>query len=158
MSVSTQHVVTTANKDGSTTISVTNTQVSFSSAKGSEGKVLSSTTQASSFTWSKDGTKMISKSEGPVQNVSVGDAGKLIAGGATNIGQVQQSAHAGTLGLFPGRVAHDMKTHPFRAIGRALAIGALTIDPPTTLAGAALAAGSAGADFGESMQHSKEEQ
>jgi len=59
---------------------------------------------------------------------------------------------------FARAVGHDVATHPFRMLGRALGIAALTVDPPTTPLGVGLAVGAAGADLGESVQHAGEEQ
>ena len=52
-------------------------------------------------------------------------------------------------------IAADISNHPIRTIGRALGIAALTVDPPTTLLGAGLAAGAAGGDFGSAMWEDK---
>jgi RHS repeat-associated protein len=143
---------TTPNADGTTTMSSTTTTATYSVKDGEEGKALGFTTSSSSTTFSADG-KVISASNDPSHNISAGDAGKLMTafGGSVGLSGLQQTAHGDALSKFPGEVAEDLKTHPFRNLGRALIIGFLIVDPPTTPLGVAAAVSTAATDLGSSL-------
>jgi hypothetical protein len=91
-------------------------------------------------------------------DVSISEKQAIGTVGTRAFNDARESALPSFATQFGRALRSDVVNHPFRAIGRAIAIGALTIDPPTSVHGAGLVVGGAAADLGESVQHAREEE
>jgi RHS repeat-associated protein len=152
-----QTQTSTQNSDGTTTVVTTATSASFSTKKGEEGKFLGASQSINTMVLGPDGTKgVVSSTDTYNGNLSYGGAVKAM--GASAMAAGAEAALPSFARQFARALGRDAYHHPFRMIGRAIAIGALSIDPPTTPLGAGLAVGGAAADLGESVQHANEEQ
>ena len=144
------------NADGTTTVTrtTTTTTYTFNAAGNMTGG--QQQVQVSNATFSQTGAVHWQTS---TSTKTLGYSNAASQFGADNLGNFQNSFldTRGMLVRTPGAIGRDIKNHPFRAIGRGIAIGFLTADPPTAPLGAALAVAGAAADLGESVQHANEE-
>jgi hypothetical protein len=155
--VTSQQQTSTKNADGTTTVVTTTTSASFSTEKGKEGTFLGANQSVNTMVLGPDGTKgVVSSADTYNGNLGYGDAVKAMGADAMAAGV--QASLPSLARQFANALGRDVYHHPFRTIGRAIAIGALTADPPASLLGAGLAATGAAADLGESVQHATEEQ
>jgi hypothetical protein len=150
---------TTKNADGTTTTVTTTTLITFASGTNDAGTFRGADRVVNTRVTTADGSP--ANVAGGNDNTSVTHISQKDAIGAVGsraFTDAQQSAKPSFGSLFGTALHNDVVNHPFRTIGRAIAIGALTADPPTSLLGAGLAATGAAADLGESVQHATEEQ
>jgi RHS repeat-associated protein len=147
----------TKNADGTTTVVTTTTSATFSTEKGKEGTFLGANQSVNTMILGSDAKATIVSSTN-TYNGNLGYGGAVKAMGAKAMAAGAEAALPGFAKQFATALGRDVYHHPFRTIGRAIAIGALTADPPTSLLGAGLAATGAAADLGESVQHATEEQ
>jgi hypothetical protein len=157
--VSFSQQTSTKNADGNTVTVTTTINVTFGSDKNNAGAFLGADKEVNTRVTTPDGSPANvagGNDNTTVANISQKEA--IGAVGARAFTDAQQSAKPGFGSLFGSALRSDVVNHPFRAIGRAIAIGALTADPSTSLLGAGLAATGAAADVGESIQHANEEQ
>jgi hypothetical protein len=149
-----QQQTSTKNADGTTTVVTTTTSASFSTKKGEEGKFLGAGQSVSTMVLGSDAkATILSSTDTNKENLSYGDAVKAMGANAMAAGV--QAALPSFARQFANALGRDAYHHPFRMIGRAIAIGALTIDPPTSPLGVGLAVGGATADLGESVQRER---
>jgi RHS repeat-associated protein len=150
------NTTTVTSADGKTTTTTnTYTSLTFSTEKGHEGE-FKGATQYSMTVVSSNGSSMPKITIGPDASISEKQAIGTVGTRAFN--DARESALPSLATQFGGALRRDVVNHPFRTIGRAIALGALTVDPPTSLLGAGLMAAGAAADLGESVQHAREEE
>jgi hypothetical protein len=157
--VSFSQQTTTKDANGNTVTVTITINVTFGSGKDNAGQFLGAFKDVETRVTAPDGSPAnVAGGNDDTTVTKISQKEAVSAVGARAFTDAQQSAKPGFGSLFGTALRNDVVNHPFRTIGRAIAVGGLTIDPPTSPLGAGLAVGGAAADLGESVQHANEEQ
>lgn len=151
---------TTTDSNGVQHVTITSTTAYFSTAEGSEGKVLGATQTTMSYKSDGGFWPELQNAKTSTMRIDVDAARKVI--GNTAFGETQTMAASPDRGRYFGNaVGTEWHNHKWRMIGRGIAGGgaAACLFIPGCAEGAAgwlaggTAAGIAGTDLGESVQH-----